>query len=526
MGFLQSVTDFFESIFFSSSPEIKKKQTLKKIDLELRSFHPVIYKNGVLQPNLAEIFRILYENTKPVDNILSVTISSEDIKRNNRFENQLILTGFTGNSQERLEHINFENRKKEVIDSNLSMNRVFENQKHTLESLIKELNTPDFVRIDEIIGSIQQLTDICRYNYLSVIHKFDPDYDGMNMNYKPEFMTCSLDGLANSLQDLYYLIGNFKLTTSVARAVNALNQLYKGDSYTKEDEEKLLGNLKKINSVFRKTLTPEILKKMIQLAKKEPEFIPQIASYKINARQKFANYIQEQFIADETRIKNEIKDKRISTDLNRLFGEKELENYEGYNTEFNLVLRQNTSFSFNWITPMQVLKTFIVDYFGEQVRAFLNDIVIEGFFNNSADKTDFSSIVFSCCESISQITLFEESFSRGKENDLAVLNGYIKDSHTDADFVKKLERCVDNINEQAHQVVQTIVTNIVELYKLLGELFVDAKKTKPDIISNIKVLMTSSRNRDNARQLEQQYEQWGIFLDIMKNYAIIGEINR
>ena len=115
MGFLQSVTDFFESIFFSSSPEIKKKQALKKIDLELRSFHPVIYKNGVLQPNLAEIFRILYENTKPVDNILSVTISSEDIKRNNRFENQLILTGFTGNSQERLEHINFENRKKEVI---------------------------------------------------------------------------------------------------------------------------------------------------------------------------------------------------------------------------------------------------------------------------------------------------------------------------------------------------------------------------------------------------------------------------
>ena len=109
---------------------------------------------------------------------------------------------------------------------------------------------------------------------------------------------------------------------------------------------------------------------------------------------------------------------------------------------------------------------------------------------------------------------------------MAVLNGYIKDSHTDADFVKKLERCVDNINEQAHQVVQTIVTNIVELYKLLGELFVDAKKTKPDIISNIKVLMTSSRNRDNARQLEQQYEQWGIFLDIMKNYAIIGEINR
>ena len=49
------------------------------------------------------------------------------------------------------------------------------------------------------------------------------------------------------------------------------------------------------------------------------------------------------------------------------------------------------------------------------------------------------------------------------------------------------------------------------------------KKKKPasEIISNLKVLMMSSRNRDNTDLLEKQHANWEIFFEIMKNYAII-----
>ena len=85
---------------------------------------------------------------------------------------------------------------------------------------------------------------------------------------------------------------------------------------------------------------------------------------------------------------------------------------------------------------------------------------------------------------------------------------------------------VDNINNQAQTIVQDCAKNIFSLYIQMGELINDAKKSKSDMISNIKVLLTSSRNRDGSGVIEQQYENWKLFLKIMKNYAIIGDIEQ
>ena len=48
------------------------------------------------------------------------------------------------------------------------------------------------------------------------------------------------------------------------------------------------------------------------------------------------------------------------------------------------------------------------------------------------------------------------------------------------------------------------------------------KKPASELISNLKVLMISPRNRDNTDLLERQYPNWNNFFEIMKNYAIIS----
>lgn len=526
MGIFRLLTDIFESIFMGSSPEVKKRQALHKIDIELRSIQPLIFKGGLLQPNLAELFRILYENTKPIDDILSMTISGDDIKRNNHYENQLLLTGFTGTSQEKLEKLTAEKRKQEVLDSDLPMTRVFENQKHTLEFLIKELNTPEFIKIDEVISGLQQLTDICRFNFLSIIHSFDPSYSPLNPDKQPVFAPCIPDTMASSFQDLYYLTASFKISSAMGHALVALVQMEKGDSFSEKDTSLYLGYLKKINTVFSKFLNEENLLKLIRIAKRDPDFIPQKASYKANSRQKFATFMQEKFIADESRIKTEIKDNTISLDLKTLFGGNQMAELNGYAQENSANIQINSTKSYSWITPLQIIKTFLQFYYTESIKALLNDIVIEGFFDNSQLKSEFSAIVFACNESAELIAKFEEKFGRGGDYDSAVLDGYIKDGHKDADFIKKLESTVDNINEEAHQIVQEICAQFFALYKQIAEILVDSKKTKPDAISNIKVLLSSTRNRESSGMLEQQFDMWTTFLNIMKNYAIIGEVER
>ena len=526
MGVLQAIIEFLESVFKSNSPEVRKRTEIHKLESEIKAFQPTIYKNSLFTPNFGEIFRVLYENTKPLGDILMDTICNEDVHRAMLFEQQLILTGFSDESQEKLELLSYENRKQEVLNSNQPMNDVLRVQRQRLESLAKELSTPDFLKIDEIISSLNQLADICRYNYLSVIHTFDPEYMGANPSYTPSFQPAIPDSLAGSLQDLYYITAHQNMSTSTVRAICALDELRRGRPLNAEETRQINAYFRKINAVFTRILNAEMLKKLICIAKKDPEATLQSASYRPNARQKYADYIEKKFSADEKKLKIEIKDITISAEIQRLFGTKPLEPVFGYNNENNENLQQNTPSSFAWVTPVQVVKTFIKYFLNEPLMALLNDIVIEGFFNNNATKTDFSTNVFAAGEIASEFDTFEKSFERNAPNDIAILEGFIRDSHKDPEFLTRLAGNVDTINKQAHNLIQNATKKLYTLYVQINEMLMDSKKSAPDTITNIKVLLNSSRNRDAAEQLELQFEMWKVFLEIMRNYVLIGDVEK
>ena len=65
-----------------------------------------------------------------------------------------------------------------------------------------------------------------------------------------------------------------------------------------------------------------------------------------------------------------------------------------------------------------------------------------------------------------------------------------------------------------------------ELYKKINDILIESKKPSSEVITNLKVLMISSRNRDNSDCMENQNSQWKVFLEVMKNYVIIGNIEK
>ncbi|MBR4012144.1 MAG: hypothetical protein IKI98_04910, partial [Spirochaetaceae bacterium] len=150
--------------------------------------------------------------------------------------------------------------------------------------------------------------------------------------------------------------------------------------------------------------------------------------------------------------------------------------------------------------------------------------VVEGFFNNPQYKTDFSSIVFTCSECEKRIQEFEESFNKDGKNNIALMTGYLHDSHTDQSFMKSLNNMITSVNLEAKNLIQRESVYIFQLQKKLAELIPDARKTAPEHIENLRVLFTSPRNKDNFEFLETSFSKWNIFLDIMRNYAIIGEV--
>lgn len=522
MGFIKTISDLFESIFKRSSPEVQKKQQMKKLELEIRDFQPSICRNGMLLPNFGEAIYALYKNTRPLDNLFAVTVSPNDIQRQHRFEAQLIVTGYNLQDQEALEALSFENRKEDVLAEAQNPDRVYIHQRKELERLIKALNTEGFKKMDSDLLALRQLVEFCRYNYTPFLQAFDSNFIPADLSYKPVYKELSISTAQNLLEDLYFQASGLVITTSTADAVIALAQLRKGGELTDEEKKSYLGNLKKINYILTKILNANKLKSLIRLCRQDLTFEPGVANYSGSPRQEFANMLQGRFDADEQRIKTEIQDETITEEVAELFPDTPLEEVGCYNQSYNTLLQNEVSMAFKWILPMRILKTFLKVYLPEGARALLNDIVIEGFFNNPAYKSSFSSIVFAAINAEKDIKVFEESFGADKKHSIAVLESYIKDSKKDKDFFKRLEKMVQSINDDAHKTLQEQCTNLSSLSRQLGELLADAKKPSSEIISNLKVLMMSSRNRDNTNFLEANYEKWNIFFEIMKNYVIIN----
>ncbi|MDE7140205.1 MAG: hypothetical protein K2M90_05595, partial [Treponemataceae bacterium] len=225
-------------------------------------------------------------------------------------------------------------------------------------------------------------------------------------------------------------------------------------------------------------------------------------------------------------LKIEIKDLMISAEIKQLFGARPLEPLNGYNNDTNEQLQQNSPSAFLWITPLQLVKTFITSFLPPAIMALLNDIVIEGFFATPEVKSDFSSLIYSCGELAGEIEAFEKSFERNAPNDTAVLLGFIRDSRRNTDFLARLAVSVDAINTQAHRLVVDSVQKISRLSTQVNELIIEGKKSQSVVITNIKVLLNSSRNRETAELLDTQFPSWKLFLDVMKNYVTISSAEK
>lgn len=523
MGFIQDISDFLDSIFKRSSPEVQKKQQLKKLEAEIRTFSPVIFRNGNLQPNFAEAIYSLYQNTKNLNDLFSVTVSTVDIPRQHRFEAQLILTGYSPEFQNIIENLSFENRKEEIVSETTSQDRIYIRQRNQLERTLKELNSESFRRMDKDILILRQFVDFCKISFLPILQLFDYNFAPGLKGYTPNYTELPVEKAVNLLEDLYYQISGMKINTSLADEILAIAKLKKGGELSNSEAEGYLSNLKKINYVITRILTPPHLKALLRYTKQDMVYEPKTAVYTGSPRQEFANSFQSRFDADEQRIKSEIQDEQISSDVTALFNKIELENIKGYNQEENMLLQANTSLSLKWILPMRVVKTFLKIFISDNIKGLLNDIVIEGFFNSPTYKSDFSSVVYSIIGAASEIEDFESSFAEGQRNSIAVMRSYIKDSHKDKDFYRKLEKMVIVINNDAHKLLQSVTNTLHELYTSVGELLADSRKPSCEIVSNLKVLMMSSRNKDHTSLLEEQYPYWKIFFEIMKNYVIISK---
>ncbi len=520
-NFLLKLFDFFITTFLKSNPEIKKKQLLRKLENDVKNFQPAIYKSGHILPNVAEAFHLLYIHTEQLQKVLIPFLTDDNPRQKEKIYEELISSGFDGEKKAIFDCIQYDYRKKRLYEAK-NISKEIELQRKSFELFLKELQSPTFSAIHKIINNLQYLVDLCNYNFISVIHQFDSDYTPTSENN--QFEPIPITNLETTFLDLYYITANLEITGATARAILAINKIFTEEEPSEDLEEDIVMHLKKIATITHKILSPCVLRKLIQISKGDVTYEPEVVTIKENPIEIYSEKVKLQFEADEERIKTEIQDEKLQKEITELFGSRKLFPLKGYNIENNTYLQSSTSKSFMWVTPMEIIKTFFNVYFSTEIESLVNDVVVEGFFNRPEFKSNFSSTFYACSEAPNVLSEFELSFGKGGKNDFGLLQSYIKDSAKDPEFGKTVVTLINSINTQAKDFIQTQVGYFSVLYTNLFILLEDVRKPIPDEISNIKILFGSPRNKDKADFLEKNIDSWKSFLEVMKNYAIIGDI--
>ncbi|MDE6069098.1 MAG: DUF5312 domain-containing protein, partial [Treponemataceae bacterium] len=220
------------------------------------------------------------------------------------------------------------------------------------------------------------------------------------------------------------------------------------------------------------------------------------------------------------------KNSQVKQELSELFPDGKMEAIKGYSKETVEIIANNSPSNFIWVVPLQILKTFLKIYYGESLRNLLNDVVVEGLFTNPTKKSNFSQLIYSLNDSMSLISQFENTFDDGQKYSVGMIKNYINDSHRDSDFGKKLTALIDSANSEAKEIIQKTASLLNTLHADLGDFLQDAKRSSSEIVTNLKSIMFSSRNRETTSLLELQFPLWKVFFEILKNYVIIKKAKK
>lgn len=523
MSIFKKILETFQQLFFSSRPEIKAKLEFKKIEAELKEIRPEIYKNTYATPNVGQAFYILYKESNRISKILKNTICSEDAAVANHFANILFQTGFKGETRRKFDNLSYDSMKQAFLEgSNNKVTR--EKLKLDLEDVLKSIRTEDFRKIENVMCQLDRLNDICNFRYIDLVNMFSPDFNPNLPDQTPAFISVESNKLDTYFMDLLFLISNYEITAAQGRAVVALWQSVTGKYTEEKEEEQILASLRKMAYVFNHILTKSNLQLFVQVIKQKTDINFKESTFSSNKLMSYSTRLQRQFTTTVDRIETELQDQRISEDTNALFEEHPLLELEYYNSENSSFFLDVGFPSFLWITPLRILKSFVSLFYSEQIQALLNDIVVEGFFNNPDYKTDFAQKVFAGSETMGKIKAFEDSFAKGGQFDIAVLRSWAKECSVNPELGKKLAIAIETANSNANKILKSECTVFKQLYNLIQALLEEAHKVNATDITNIKLLFNSSRNKDKVVLLEQQYPKWPFFIDIMKNYVIITTV--
>ena len=527
---LDAIQNVVGALFFSSSPDYKRKKELRRLNAELRKLSPPLYRSDkTLLPAFATLLYQLYYYLQPVKSILEKTVASVDIRAAEKYQNLFFESALTDEQKAVKKSFAFAERSSALTSckSYEEAERIVDEQTQTFKNFLKIFEEESFKIREKNYLNLYFLMDLCNFDYASLLSYFNKN---ISLGGEPDssvplkFQEVFAAEVLQNMLDFQFIIKRAVITAdTIGDVIFLAKNIPDFQETALQNIDKTLHIIEKILSVhLKRTTIPMILK----LVKGDPQFEEQAVLAETNPLQDYVQKMSEMFQVDSKRLLKIQKEQTITVLIEKCFGRYGLKQIEGYNDTVNEGIQNFSADAFDWIKPIQLLKSFTETYFEERYKTFLQAVLVEGFFANKQAEFQYSTMLRACEVMRSNIQMFEDLFKPDAQCSVVQIKQYITDLEQGKDLRKQLHTIVKNANTQAKALVQTGAQTYLDLYTYVEKMLEDVNKVGvPDLITNIKPISSTPKNREAFGYLEQDRAAFALFLEIMKNYAVLRPVD-
>lgn len=528
-----ALKNFFASVFFPNSPATQRRKKLKSIYTHLKkSPNQFLSKDLFIQPEFVKTIFKIYLEVLPIKSVFEQSIMSKDVRVAKKFQDILLSSAFTNEQMQIYDSFAFNAREKDLQKDAASsievIQRRLKDQVNRFHGFLHNLNTPELKAMEQTIRKIHALYDFCSFDFYNFFSRFTEITEHQLMEIVengsiPQFSAVFADDVMQELLDFNFLLKYLCLEQDVIDAIETLHARVAGSA-----ENKFLFVMQQISAlqtILEKELPKDTILNIIRYVKEEPDFEDTTEFKETPIISDFCERLEARFSADSKKLLLIFQESKIDTLITAAFGTQKFYTFSGYNEEVNAHLKKSTSLSFDWIRPMELLRTFTRQNFEANMKLFLKTVLVEGFFIENNFQKNLGAAFYYCENLSNTFEEFERLFADGEKCSAKTIISLLNEIDNGGNFEKQLEKIIEEANVLAKGIVQNAVEQYTALYATSSQLIADSKRHNAELISNIKVLFSSAKLRPMVAGFEHNIQTLAKFLEIMKNYAVLVRLD-
>jgi hypothetical protein len=488
-----------------SDPEREKKKLVKQLAKDLSRSRYKFYRprgNQAL-PGLGKFFFEIYKITASAGSLLQNAQNSQALR-------ELCIERFMSEEQKALA-AGFDEAKIRENAKTMDPKVHAKKLKDDMVTFFSSFDSGSVKQIDDNYNRILRLIDFVNFDYFFVLKKFDASFQEGNIAASPKLETINGDYVSDDLKDFLEVLLPLDRDADWSPTFDILSG-YKGvEVINRQAWSRLMNGLKNV-------MNQNVLQMIVQHLDQDPYWKPTVEMTRIRIVESFLDALKTKTENIVQKILSEKRNAKVEQLCIAVFGANPTPRLKFYTEKANMMFSKKLNIEYEYITPLNYLKTFLLDFFKKDVRELEDLLLVRGKWSTNVMSQQMSDAYYRVLEMSEQLILFDEGLNDEGEMGARLKRSLARVVEREPSSASNVKTMVQEINESALSIINEAAGNLISFGKNLKSLIEDLDRKDHELIINWKELESMSDIPVKAR-LSDAYKKIYYFIQLMQMFV-------